>query len=198
MPGVFGNHQGYTIRNCKCKPVRASFSSCLGQLLSKIFGFFCVPLTLLVWVLNAWFGLCLECSGITRDTQSEIANASQCEQASAAALANCFRRSSTSSAFRWRSWSESLMLDSVYVWSVRESPGIHNQKLQMQASASMLCQTQTKQTCISMPASTPGCLVAIAPLPGLGATTPEEMLKYYMLLLNLTSHMSVLLFSFSL
>ena len=36
------------------------------------------------------------------------------------------------------------------------------------------------------PASMPGCLVAIAPLPGLGATTPEEMLKYYMLLLNIT------------
>ena len=32
------------------------------------------------------------------------------------------------------------MLDSVYAWSVRESAGIHNQKLQMQASASKLQQ----------------------------------------------------------
>ena len=32
--------------------VQASFGSCLGQLLSKIFDFFCVPLTLLVWLLT--------------------------------------------------------------------------------------------------------------------------------------------------
>ena len=43
-------------------------------------------------------------------------DSSTCKQASAAALANCFRRSSTSSAFRWRSWSNSLMLESVHVW----------------------------------------------------------------------------------
>ena len=103
------------LHNEKSK-VRASFSSCLGQLFSKIFDFFCVPLPLLVWLLNAWFGLCLECLGITRDTQSEIANASQCKQASAAALDNCFRKSSTSSALLWRSWSDSLMLESVHVW----------------------------------------------------------------------------------
>ena len=40
----------------------------------------------------------------------------KCKQASAAALDNCFRKSSTSSAFRCRSWSDSLMLESVHVW----------------------------------------------------------------------------------
>ena len=40
--------------------VQASCSSCLGQLLSKIFNFFCVPLTLPVWLLNAWVCACLD------------------------------------------------------------------------------------------------------------------------------------------
>ena len=40
----------------------------------------------------------------------------KCKRASAAALDNCFRKSSTSSAFRCRSWSDSLMLESVHVW----------------------------------------------------------------------------------
>lgn len=62
----------------------------------------------------------------------------------------------------------------------------------------MHCQTQTKQTCISMPASTqstPGCSVATARLPGLGGTTPEEMLKYITCCLTLC--MSVLLISWT-
>ena len=49
--------------NCRCKPVQASFSSCLGQLFSKIFNFFCVPLPLLVWLLNAWLSACLDVLG---------------------------------------------------------------------------------------------------------------------------------------
>ena len=44
----------HTMRHCKCKPVQASFSSCLGQLFSKIFNFSCVLLPLLIWLLNAW------------------------------------------------------------------------------------------------------------------------------------------------
>ena len=40
--------------------VQASCSSCLGQLFSKIFNFFCVPLTLPVWLLNAWVCACLD------------------------------------------------------------------------------------------------------------------------------------------
>ena len=53
----------HTMKDCKCKPVQASFSSCLGQLFSKIFNFFCVPLTLLVWLLNAWVCACLDMVG---------------------------------------------------------------------------------------------------------------------------------------
>ena len=42
-----------TMRHCKCKPVQASFGSCLGQLLSKIFDFFCFLLTLFTWLLKS-------------------------------------------------------------------------------------------------------------------------------------------------
>ena len=45
---------------CFSHKVQASCSSCLGQLFSKIFNFFCVPLTLPVWVLNAWVCACLD------------------------------------------------------------------------------------------------------------------------------------------
>lgn len=41
------------------------------------------------------------------ETLQVQASASQCKQASAAAFNNCFRRFSTSCAFRWRSWSAS-------------------------------------------------------------------------------------------
>ena len=49
-----------------------------------------------------------------RPKQWDIASAGQCKQASAAAVDNCFRRSSTCSAFRCRSWSDSLMFESVW------------------------------------------------------------------------------------
>ena len=49
-----------------------------------------------------------------RPKQWDIASAGQCKQASAAAVDNCFRRSSTCSAFRCRSWSDSLMLESLW------------------------------------------------------------------------------------
>ena len=46
--------------------MQASFSNCLGQLFSKIFNCFCVLLTLLVWLPNAWVSLCLD---VFRDHQ---------------------------------------------------------------------------------------------------------------------------------
>ena len=59
----------------------------------------------------------------------------KCKQASAVALDNCFRRSSTSSAFRCRSWSDSLMLESVYVWKcsgmIRDTPRLRQQIVDM-------------------------------------------------------------------
>ena len=61
----------YIMRHCKCKPVQASFSSCLGQLFSKIFDFFCVPLTLLVWLLNAWVSARLDMLGDDQDDQGK-------------------------------------------------------------------------------------------------------------------------------
>ena len=150
----------HTMRHCKCKPVQASFSSCFGQLFSKIFNFSCVLLPLLIWLLNAWVCACLNVCGnreekrirkepsksiciyiytvylahlqqcvqlcfsichpdswnAMRPTPWDIASASQCKQASAAALDNCFRRSSTSAAFCCRSWSDSSMLESMHVW----------------------------------------------------------------------------------
>ena len=53
----------HTMRHCKCKPVQASFSSCFGQLFSKIFNFSCVLLPLLIWLLNAWVCACLNVCG---------------------------------------------------------------------------------------------------------------------------------------
>ena len=53
----------------QCKPVQASFSSCLGQLFSKIFNFFCVPLTLLVWLLNASVCACMDAIGNGQEKQ---------------------------------------------------------------------------------------------------------------------------------
>ena len=82
---VFGNHQG--TRSSKKEPS-----------ISSAFSISIPP----------------ECSNKSWTTQWDIASASQCKQASAAALDNCFRRSSTSSAFRCRSCSDSLMLQSVW------------------------------------------------------------------------------------
>ena len=61
---------------------------------------------------------CLRTSAYLFPRKSLPCNVShtKCKQAAAAALDSCFRRSSTSSAFRWRSRSESLMLESVHVW----------------------------------------------------------------------------------
>ena len=131
--------------------VQASFSSCLGHLFLKIFNFFCVPLPLLVWLLTAWVSLCVEvfrndqgypktaatdCGHVPhlfpsncppfhamRPTQWDIARSCQCKQGSAAALDNCFRRSSTSAAFCVRSWSDSLMFDWDISGHARRSPG---------------------------------------------------------------------------
>ena len=110
---------------------------------------FCVPLAFLVRLLNAWLssfmsGRVWRSPGKTttkkkpRVPQHYVYSSHPCQsishatriklyisagQASAAALDNCFRKSSTSSAFRWRSWSDSLMQESVYVWTCSNIAG---------------------------------------------------------------------------
>ena len=72
---------------------------------------------------------------LSRCNVSRTTKNKKCKQASAVALDNCFRRSSTSSAFRCRSWSDSLMLESVYVWKcsgmIRDTPRLRQQIVDM-------------------------------------------------------------------
>ena len=69
--------------------------------------------------------------------QTDIASAGQCKQASAAAVDNCFWRSSTCSAFRCRSWSDSLMLESL--WEVfRNHQGSRTSEKELSISGTTL------------------------------------------------------------
>ena len=57
IPRLLPCNVSHTTRNQKCKQAAAA---ALDSCFSKIFNFFCVPLTLPVWLLNAWVCACLD------------------------------------------------------------------------------------------------------------------------------------------